>query len=64
MAEYSTLLVIHKQWQLGRSASAIASYLTSQKICTRMHKEWSRNGILNIIERFENKSIVMEGGLL
>ena len=60
--EYSTLLVIHRQWQLGVSATAIANHLNSKKLKSRSQKTWSRNVILNIIERLENKTIVIERG--
>ena len=58
--EYSTLLVIHHHWQLGQSASAISHYLNSKKLKSRSQKAWSRNVILKIIERLENKTIVIE----
>ncbi len=60
--EYSTLLVIHHQWQLGQSATAIANHLNSKKLKSRSQKSWSRNVILNIIERLENKTVVIERG--
>ncbi len=62
--EYSTLLVVHQQWQSGTSATAIAHYLNSKNFKTRMQKDWSRNVILNIIQRFENKSITLEGSTI
>lgn len=60
--EYSNLLIIHRQWQLGQSATAIAKHLNSKKIKSRNQKNWSRNVILNIIERLEKKIIVIERG--
>ena len=60
--EYPTLLVIHRQWQLGQSATAIANHLNSKGLKSRSQKTWSRNVILNIIERLENKTIVIERG--
>ncbi len=57
--EYSALLVIHQQWQLGKTASAIFRYLNKQGFKTRMQKEWSRNAVLNILQRFEDKTITI-----
>ena len=60
--EYPNLLIIHRQWQLGQSATAIANHLNSRKLKSRSQTTWSRNVILNIIERLENKTIVIERG--
>ncbi len=60
--EYPTLLIIHRQWQLGQSATAIANHLNGKKLKSRSQKTWSRNVILNIIERLENKTIAIERG--
>ena len=60
--EYSNLLIIHRQWQLGQSATAISHHLNSKKLKSRSQKAWSRNVILKIIERLENKTIIIERG--
>ena len=60
--EYSTLLIIHRQWQLGQSATAIANHLNCKNLKSSSQKAWSRNVILNIIERLENKTIIIERG--
>lgn len=57
--EFPTLQAIWKQWQLGQSATAIMKYLNAKKLKTRNQKEWKRETLLNILERFENKSIVL-----
>jgi hypothetical protein len=57
--EFSTLQIIWKQWKLSKSATSITKYLNSKKIKTRNHKEWKRMTILNILERFENKTIIL-----
>jgi hypothetical protein len=60
--EYPTLLIIHQQWKLGQTATAITHHLNRLKIRTRMQKSWSRNAIIKIIKRFEDGSITIKKG--
>jgi len=59
LKEFPVLQIIWKQWKLGQSATAITDYLNKKKFKTRNNKEWKRTTVLNILERFENKSIVL-----
>ena len=61
--EYSTLLIIHQQWQLGITATAISHHLNKLKIKSRTGKNWSRNAIIKIIKRFEDGTITIKKGL-
>ncbi|MCK6597638.1 MAG: recombinase family protein [Bdellovibrionaceae bacterium] len=57
--EFPTLQIIWQQWKLGQTASTITKYLNSKKLKTRNLKEWKRQTVLNILERFEKKLIVL-----
>lgn len=57
--EFPVLQVIWRQWRLGQSASSIMKHLNTKKLKTRNLKEWKRETILNILERFESKSIIL-----
>lgn len=59
--EYKNLLLIHRLWTEGVNPNAIADRLTSLKVPARNAPEWNRNSVLNILKRFENKSIVITG---
>lgn len=60
--EYPTLLIIHQQWRLGHTATAITHHLNRLKIKTRMQKSWSRNAIIKIIKRFEDGTVTIRKG--
>lgn len=57
--EFPTLQIIWQQWKLGQTATSITEYLNSKKIKTRNQKEWERTTVLNILKRFENKTIIL-----
>lgn len=57
--EFPTLQIIWQQWTLGQTATSITGYLNSKKLKTRSQKEWKRQTVLNILERFENKTILL-----
>jgi len=57
--EFPVLQIIWNQWKIGQSATSITHYLNDKKIRTRKHREWKRTTILNILQRFENKIIVL-----
>ncbi len=60
--EFPTLLIIHKQWQLNLTATAITHHLNRLKIKSRMQRRWSRNAIIKIIKRFEDGTITIKKG--
>jgi len=57
--EFPVLQIIWQQWRQGRSATDITHFLNGKKLKTRNHKEWKRTTVLNILERFENKTTVL-----
>lgn len=57
--EFPVLQIIWNQWRLGQSATNITHYLNDKKIKTRNHGEWKRTTLINILERFENKTITL-----
>jgi hypothetical protein len=58
--EYPVLLMIYQQWRSGQSATSITHYLNARSLKTRNQKVWKRTTVLNIIERFENGSLIPE----
>jgi len=59
--EFKTLLLIRKLWQKGVNANAIATKLNSQRIPSRMAKEWSWNAVKNILDRLKKNQINFSG---
>ena len=57
--EFPVLKIIWNQWRFGQSATNITHYLNDKKFKTRNHSEWKRTTVINILERFENKTIVL-----
>lgn len=53
--EYSTLQIIEKQRQLGRSPTEIARYLSGKGLKTRHGKPWRQAHVFNIVQRLKNK---------
>lgn len=62
--EYENLMLIYQLWKLGTNPNRIADTLTEKKIKPRLAKSWNRNSIINILNRFENKQIILKGGHL
>lgn len=59
--EFKILLLIQRLWQKGMNANAIATKLNSQRIPSRMGKEWSWNAVKNILDRLRKKQIDLSG---
>jgi hypothetical protein len=51
--EYSTLQIIEKQRQLGRSPTEIARYLSGKGLKTRHGKPWGQAHVFNIVQRLQ-----------
>ncbi|MGZ3749484.1 MAG: hypothetical protein ACXVCD_19260, partial [Pseudobdellovibrionaceae bacterium] len=60
--EFSVLLLIHEKWKQGVNSNSIATYLNTNKIPSRCNKEWSWNAVKNLVDRFENKKIIIKPG--
>lgn len=60
--EFSVLLLIHEKWKQGVNSNSIATYLNTNKIPSRCNKEWSWNAVKNMVDRFENKKIIIKPG--
>lgn len=60
--EFPTLQLIHRYWRQGKSAHYIRIELDQAKSRSRLSKAWSWIAIQNILERFENKNIVLSKG--
>ena len=59
--EYETLLLIHRLWKLGQNPNSIAESLNTKKVPARSAEKWSRNSIVLIINRFEERLITFKG---
>lgn len=59
--EYENLLLIHRLWQESVNPNAIADKLNAKKIRPRSAATWNRNSVVNILERFKSKTIVIKG---
>jgi hypothetical protein len=53
--EYKVVLKIMQLWQSGKSQTAIAAHLNSQKIPTRMGKRWFQSSVGAVIKRQTEK---------
>lgn len=62
--EYENLMLIYELWKLETNPNRIADTLTEKKIQPRLAKSWNRNSVINILNRFENKQIILKGGHL
>jgi hypothetical protein len=60
--EYPVLLLIHSRWKSGQNANAITNRLSDRRIKSRLGKEWSWRAVRNIVQRFEQKKIILNGG--
>lgn len=56
------LQLIHELWKSGINPNRIADQLNEKKIKPRCAQKWNRNSIVKIINRFENKSVVLKTG--
>ena len=54
--EYKIILKIMQLWQSGKSQGAIADFLNSQKVPTRMGKKWFHSSVGAIIKRQKENS--------
>jgi len=59
--EYENLLLIHRLWKESVNPNAIADRLNAKKVLPRSAATWNRNSVVNIIERFKSKTIVING---
>lgn len=62
--EYENLMLIYQLWKSGTNPNRLADTLTEKKIQPRLAKSWNRNSVINILNRFENKQIILKGGQL
>ena len=60
--EFVNLQLIHELWKNGTNPNRIADRLNEKKIPPRCAQKWNRNSIVKIINRFENKSVVLKNG--
>ncbi len=59
--EYENLLLIHRLWKELVNPNSIADRLNAKKIAPRSASAWNRNSVVNIIKRFETKTIILKG---
>lgn len=57
-------MLIYQLWKSGTNPNRLADTLTEKKIQPRLAKSWNRNSVINILNRFENKQIILKGGQL
>ena len=62
--EYENLMLIYQLWKLETNPNRIADTLTEKKIQPRLAKSWNRNSVINILNRFKYKQIILKGGHL
>lgn len=60
--EFVILQLIHELWKSGANPNRIADRLNEKKIRPRCAQKWNRNSIVKIINRFENKSVILKSG--
>ena len=60
--EFVILQLIHELWKSGINSNRIADQLNAKKIRPRSAQKWNRNSIVKIINRFENKSVILKSG--
>lgn len=60
--EFPVLLKIHGLWASGQTIHQINQELDRKKIKSREGKKWSWAAIRNIVERFENKILIIKKG--
>jgi hypothetical protein len=60
--EYPVLTLIHSRWKSGQNANSITAFLNARGIRSRLGKEWSWRAVRNIVQRFEQNKIVINGG--
>ena len=61
-SEFPTLRLIHRKWQEKRSIHQIACELNRKKIKSREGRQWGWATIRKIVNRFEQKSIIIHHG--
>jgi len=59
--EFPTLQIIHKRWAKGATIHAIVKELNQKTIVSRTGKVWSWAAVQNIVNRFENKHVIIKG---
>jgi len=60
--EFPVLLKIHRLWAQGRTIHQINQELDKYKIKSREGKKWSWAAIRNIVQRFEQKILIIKNG--
>lgn len=60
--EFENLILIHRLWKSGLNPNRIADTLNARKIPARSASEWNRNSVVNIVTRFENKTVILKKG--
>jgi site-specific DNA recombinase len=54
--EVKVIEIIRKHRQSGKKANQIAKYLNAQGIPTKRGKQWTQQGVINILDRLYPKS--------
>lgn len=57
--EFPVLMKIHMMWSQGRNAHDITKALNQEKILSRKGKSWSWAAVKNILNRFNEKKIIL-----
>ncbi|MBP9709264.1 MAG: hypothetical protein KBD78_16640 [Oligoflexales bacterium] len=57
--EFPVLLKIHLMWSQGRNAHDVTKALNHAKILSRKGKSWSWAAVKNILNRFDDKKIIL-----
>jgi hypothetical protein len=60
--EFPVLLKIHRLWVEGKTIHQINQELDKHKIKSREGKKWSWAAIRNIVQRFEQKILIIKNG--
>jgi hypothetical protein len=58
--EYPILLLIHRLWKKGDTATSIAHALNGKGYPSRMGKKWSWNAVNGIVDRFQSGVLVLD----
>ncbi|MCK6600110.1 MAG: hypothetical protein L6Q37_17230 [Bdellovibrionaceae bacterium] len=60
--EFPVLLKIHRMWAGGRTIHQINQELDKHKVKSREGKKWSWAAVRNIVQRFEQKILIVKNG--
>ncbi len=60
--EYPTLKLIHHHWVNGKTVQGIRVELNRAKIPSRSCKRWSWAAVKSVVDRFKDKTVVLQKG--